>query len=210
MNGMEEMEPGQRLQIDALDEEYARQYGVAVELIKAEVGPGVSYSNSAARAVVSPNGAWLECADLPMEFTGAAGAAVIQRLVSDAEAMALLDGFHALTRKDLEEWSELSLFALYSRSGLVDGRQVYIYYSRQGAEPIRARPREIGRYQPETLPMVYRCRFNAPEAPADLTYRSGVVFCLAQGREKNLVVEISYEGEEVRDLGVRPVTQMTQ
>src|SRR2546423_1202895 len=122
MSGMEELEPGERLQVDALDEEYGRRFGVAVELIKNEVGHGVSYANAAARAVVSPNGAWLECVDLPMEFTGAAGAPVEQRLVSDAEAMAVLDLFHAFTGEEGATWSELSLFVLYGRSGLVDGR----------------------------------------------------------------------------------------
>src|SRR5690349_20863298 len=124
MSGMEERDPAQRLQVDALDEEYARRYGVAVELIKAEVGSGVSYANAAARAVVSPNGAWLECVDLPMEFTGAAGAPVEQRLVSDAEAMALLDRLHAFTAETGQAWEEVSVFVLYGRTGLVDGRQV--------------------------------------------------------------------------------------
>lgn len=200
MSGMEELDPSQRLQADALDEEYSRRYGVAVELIKNEVGPGVTYSNAAARAVVSRNGAWLECTDLPMEFTGAAGAPVVQRLVSDAEALALLDRLRAFAAPGTSEWKELSLFVLYGRSGLVDGRQVYIYHKQTGDERASSRPREIGRYQPELLPMVYRCRFHAPEPPDGLSFAHGVVFCLAQGREKNLVVEVSYGGDEVHDL----------
>jgi hypothetical protein len=210
MSGMEELEPGQRLQADALDEEYNRRYGVAVELIKNEVGPGVTYANAAARAVVSRNGAWLECVDLPMEFTGAAGAPVHQQLVSDAEAMALLDRLFAFARSEEAGRSEVSLFVLYGRSGLVDGRQVYIYHRAAGETAAPSRPREIGRYQPEALPMVYRCRLHASDPPEGLTFSHGVVFCLAQGREKNLVVEMSYEGDEVHDLSATQVNPMAQ
>lgn len=210
MSGMEELDPAQRLQVDALDEEYARRYGVAVELIKNEVGAGVTYANAAARAVVSANGAWLECVDLPMEFTGAAGASVQQRLVSDAEAMALLDRLHAFTGPDGSAWDEVSLFVLYGRTGLVDGRQVFIYHRRAPEEGANGRPRVIGRYQPESLPMVYRCRFHAPAAPEGFSFSRGVVFCLAQGREKNLVVEISYEGEELHDLSDVAPSPMVQ
>jgi hypothetical protein len=135
-----------------------------------------------------------------MEFTGAAGAPVVQRLVSDAEALALLDRLRAFAAPASNDWKELSLFVLYGRSGLVDGRQVYIYHKQTGDERASSRPREIGRYQPELLPMVYRCRFHAPEPPDGLSFSHGVVFCLAQGREKNLVVEVSYGGDELHDL----------
>jgi hypothetical protein len=206
---MEELDPSQRLQVDALDEEYERRYGVAVELIKAEVGTGVIYSNAAATAVVSKNGAWLECVDLPMEFTGAAGAPVRQQLVSDAEALTLLDKLYAYALSDVRTRDDLSLFVLYGRSGLVDGRQIYIYHQRSRGDDV-ARPRIIGKYQPELLPLVYRCRVQADQAPEGLSFAHGVVFCLAQGREKNLIVEMSYAGDELHDLSVAPITQLAQ
>src|SRR5579862_9578439 len=73
----------QALNVESLEEEYRRRYGLAVEMIKREVGPGDEYSNEVARVVVSSKGAWFECNDLPMEFSGATGATVVRKLLSD-------------------------------------------------------------------------------------------------------------------------------
>src|SRR5437868_4712011 len=90
MQMSEEFDPNHKLHMDRLQEEYYRRHGAAMELIKSQVGPGDEYSNSAGRVVISPNGAWFECIDLPMEFSGAAGAKVTYRFVGDEEALCLL------------------------------------------------------------------------------------------------------------------------
>jgi hypothetical protein len=211
---MDELDPTQRLQLDALDAQYSLHHGVAVEYLKAEVGPGDEYSNPAARAVISPNGAWFECIDLPMEFSGAAGAPVSHRFISDAQATSLLNRLYALGQEAVAakrgEWesraesSEFGLFALYSRGGIVDGRNVYACQIGKGAGDGAERRQEVGKYQPGVLPLVYRCRFKlldkADLVTSDLPFAHGVVFCLAHAGEKNLIVEIPYEGGTLQDL----------
>src|SRR5215831_4783922 len=83
---MEELDESQRLELDQLREEYQKRYGVAVEFIKNEVGPGLEFENNVARAVVSPNGAWFECIDQPMEFSGGSGDLVSHRYVGNRDA----------------------------------------------------------------------------------------------------------------------------
>src|SRR5258708_20043757 len=89
-----ELDPSERLEVDQLQEQYQRRYGVSVEFIKSAVGPGDEYSNLAARAVISPTGAWFECIDLPMEFSGGVGEAISYLFVSDAEAIRTFSALH--------------------------------------------------------------------------------------------------------------------
>src|SRR5690349_3489556 len=115
----DEIEPQRRLYLDRLQEEYHRRYGAAVELIKAEVGEGVEYANQAGRVVISDSGAWFECFDLPMEFSGAAGGPVTHRFASDSSAISLLESLFALTSPRAARSTErIGLFVLYSRMGI--------------------------------------------------------------------------------------------
>jgi hypothetical protein len=208
---MEELDPTQRIQLDALDAEYSRQYGVAVDYIKAEVGHGDEYSNAVARVVLSPNGAWFECKDLPMEFSGAAGAPVGHRFVTDREALDLLGRLKSASETVSSANSTLfSLLVLYTRTGIADGRNVYSFHFQRRSDGIPARPQEIGRYQPGVLPLVFKCRLNADTDAAGLSFRRGVLVCLANVGEMNLVVEMPYEGEELNDLSYAPVNPVTQ
>jgi hypothetical protein len=208
---LEELDPTQRIQLDVLDAEYSRRYGVAVDYIKAEVGSGAEYSNAVARVVISPNGAWFECKDLPMEFSGAAGAPVEHRYVTHREALGLLDGLKRAAEEVVSEHTRVfSLLVVYTRTGIVDGRNVYSFHFQRRPDAIPARPQEIGRYQPDTLPLVFKCRLDADLPLEGLSFRRGVLVCLANVGEMNLVVEMPYEGEEISDLSHSPANPVTQ
>lgn len=202
---MDELDPTQRLMLDALDEEYRRRHGAAMEFLKAEVGEGTEYVNAVARVVISPNGAWFECLDLPMEFSGAAGGPVEHRFIGDNEAQTLLERLHDLTAAVTPESTrELGLLALYTRTGIVDGRGVYAFQFRQRQKGERSRPLTLGRYQPGTLPLFFRCRLDTTLDTTSLPIRRGVLFCLLHAGEKHLLVTIPYEGERLYDLSDTP------
>jgi len=208
---MDELDPAQRLILDALDEEYRRRHGAALEFLKAEVGEGVKYENAVARAVVSPNGAWFECKDLPMEFSGMAGGPAAHRFVSNGEALALLDRVYALTPAVTPENTRaLGLFVIYGRTGLVDPRAAYTFdFSRRTDGPTR-RPQSLGRYQPDVMPLFYRCRLDTDLDTTGLPIRRGVFFCLAHVSEKHLLVEMPYEGDRLYDLSDTPDNPVRQ
>jgi hypothetical protein len=209
---MDELDSTGRLHVDALDAEYTRRHGVAVDYLKAEVGDGDLYENPVARVVISPNGAWFECTDLPMEFSGSAGAPVDHRFVTDAEAIKMVDNLYEFTKSAASGGArEFGLFVLYTKSGIVDGRNVYAFqYSQKKEGAFGAKPQEIGKFQPGVLPLFYRCRIDADSEAAGLPFKRGVVFCLAHAGEMNLVVEMPYEGEELRDLSDTPVDPIPQ
>ncbi len=207
----DEIDPNQRLYLDRLQEEYQRLHGAAVELIKAEVGPGEEYSNQAGRAVISPNGAWFECFDLPMEFSGAAGGPVFYNFLSDGQAIALLEQL----RRTAEEQSALGsrpfgLFVLYARRGIAELRDAYIVRSAGDTVEPGRNSLTSGTFRSGVLPLLFRARITSEQDIPGLSFRRGVVFCLAGIGERNLVVEISYESPEVRDLSLTPTNQFAQ
>jgi hypothetical protein len=207
----DEIDPNQRLYLDRLQEEYQRLHGAAVDLIKAEVGPGEEYSNTAGRAVISPNGAWFECFDLPMEFSGAAGGPVSYGFVSDAEAMALLEQLRSKAEEQsASASSRFGLFVLYTRRGIAELRDAYVVRSLGDNEEPGRRSPTSGSFRSGVLPLLFRARIAVEEDIPGLSFRRGVVFCLAGIGERNLVVEISYESPEVRDLSVIQPNQFAQ
>lgn len=203
---MDELTPEQRMQLDALSEEYYRQYGVAIEFLKAKIGTGEEYANAAARAVVSPNGAWLELIDLPMEFSGMAGGLVEHHFITDEEAMALLDRLHAaMENVTLGNTRQFGLIVLYKRTGIVNARDVFIYQHTLKQDGILARPLQIGRFRAHLLPLVFRCRMDTDLEIEEVPFRRGSLFCLTQVGERNLLVWMSHEGEELHDLSNMPL-----
>ncbi len=208
---MDDIDAAERVDLDQLDEEYRRRHGVGVEFIKAQVGPGEIYSNAAARAVISPQGAWFECTDLPMEFSGVAGGPVDHRFLRDAEALEILERLHDATAGVTPQNARLfSLFALYTRRGIYDRRGVYAFHFATRSDGPEARPFTVGQYRPETLPLVFKCRVDGDEVVAGLPFQRGVVFCLTGIGELNLVVYIPYEGPDIRDLSNAPVNPTIQ
>lgn len=201
---LDEFDEMQRFQLDALDEEYRRRYGAAVEYLKTEIGPGEEYSNDVARVLISPNGAWFECIDLPLEFSGAAGVPVSQHFVADAAAISLLAGLvDWIQSAETENTREIGLLALYDRSGISDARSAFAARWRRGEErPIRT----IGAFQENRLPRAFRSKFDTdlPFPVSGLHVpRRGLVYCLAGIGDRNLVVTVGFGDESVRDLGDR-------
>jgi hypothetical protein len=206
-----ELDPSERLAADQLHEQYQRRYGVGVEYLKSQVGPGDEYTNQAARAVISPNGAWFECVDLPMEFSGAAGTEVSYHFVTDPEAMSVLDSLHSI-EKDLTDANtrRYSLFAIYERTGIADGRSVYAYQTAFNSDGIERRAQNVGEYRAGELPLAFRARIDTDLEIRNVPFQRGVAFCLTGIGERNLMVLIPYEGTDVRDLGQSPDNPLTQ
>lgn len=208
---MEDLDQEQRIALDQLGEEYYRRHGVAVEFLKAEVGAGDEYANSVARAVISSNGAWFECIDLPMEFSGMAGGPVDHRFVTDSEALKLVSRLHQLcTEAASDHTRELSLFVLYSRAGIADERDAYVFHLRAPKSGEKRAPLTLGRFRAETLPLFFRCRLDLREDGEGIPFRHGVLFCLTDIGERNLLVHIPYEGNDIRDLADIPENPAAQ
>ena len=199
---MDELDPLQRVHLDALAEEYTRRHGAAVEFIKRQIGEGDMYANSVARAMITENGAWFECIDLPMEFTGAAGAAITHRFVKEHQANEALDKLAALCERAEKDPSirEAGLFVLYKNTGVVDEREAYVYQFKRTGEPVTRRPQCWGAYRSGELPLAFRGRFHLETEKDGMPFLRGVVFCLANIGEMNLLVEIPYEADQMHDL----------
>jgi hypothetical protein len=208
---MEELDQSQRLELDQLREEYQKRYGVAVEFIKNEVGSGLEYENSVARAVVSENGAWFECVDQPMEFSGGSGDAVTHRYIENREALEIVRALYERSREVSRENSRLfGLLVIYTRSGVVDNRGAYLFHFQAESKDSGRRPQRLGRFRPDALPRVFRCRLDTNLEDLPTKFKRGVVFCLTGIGEKNLLVEIPYEGKDVRNLGDAPLHPVRQ
>jgi hypothetical protein len=193
--------PAQKMSLDQLGESYYREHGAAIDFVKAQVGSGDEYANTAARAVVSANGAWCECVDLPMEFSGVTGGPVPVRLVSDDETRSTLDLLYGLTRTASPGNTRvLDLFVLYEPGGVVDERSVFAFRLSHGPDTMPSGPRIAGHFQAGRLPLFYRCRidvaFDVPHPPG----QRGLVFFLANVGERHLIVEVPYAGENLVDL----------
>lgn len=208
---MDELDAMQRVALDLLREEYALRYGVAVKVIKEQVGPGIQYANSVARAVVSERGAWFECLKQPLEFSGAAGAGVRHRFITETEAAAAIDRLHAaLAAGSPSPLDSFSLLALYGPSGVADSRTVYLCHRTPRSNDRAGRSLAVGAFRTGTLPYLFRARWQFDTPPAGLPFGHGVVFCLSRIGERVLLVEIPYEGADLHDLGAHPVGPVAQ
>jgi hypothetical protein len=207
----DELYPGDRLEVDQLQEQYQRLHGVSVEFLKASVGPGDEYSNSAARAVISPNGAWFECVDLPMEFSGAAGAPVEYHFVTDAQVLDLIAGLYdSIPLITTANTRRFGLFSLYTQKGIADGQGVYAFQFENSADGTVRRPNTVGKYQAGRLPLVFRARIDTDLDISALKVHNGVIFCLTGIGERALMVKLPYEGKDLRDLADSPGNPLMQ
>jgi hypothetical protein len=204
---MDELDKSQQVQLDALGEEYGRKHGAAIEFIKAQVGEGDVYENSVARAVVSSRGAWVECLALPTEFAGAAGGDIKRRFISTSTALSLIQSLAEISVVQMEKGImhapdsivEMDMFMLYSPSGILDEREACVYHYKRGASPFE-RPRRLGVYDRNRLPLFFRARFYLTEKPEGIPYAAGSFFCLSGIGERHLLVEIPLTGPEIYDL----------
>ena len=208
---MHELDATQRLLADQLKEEYQQRHGVAVEYLKRAVGPGQEFANGVARVVISETGAWFECIDQPMEFSGAAGGRAVHHFVSDSDALSLLERL-----RDLAESAEAGdtrlcrLLVLYEPTGIVEEKGVHVVHFEPKDPFDPARARHVGQFRLSELPLLYRCRFDTTRAIPGISFKQGVVLCLSGLGERNLVVEMPYTGHDVRDLAHPPISMLPQ
>ena len=135
---------------DALRAERQAQFGVSIDYVKAQVGPGTEYGNEAARAVVSPQGGWCQLTEMPEEFAGATGAGVTHRLLPRPELLATLARWNALLQAVIRgdmQFRKLSLYALYEGGTLRNGHGLFVLDCALG-RPVLAH----GAFDPAVVP----------------------------------------------------------
>jgi len=166
---------------DALRATQQSRHGLAMAYIQEQVGPGTEYANEVARAVLSDAGGYCHLTEMPEEFSGALGAGVSHRLVSQTEAHKTL--LH------LRQWTEaiasgasplhtLSLCVLYAGGSLRQRRELLICDHKPSQEPFLH-----GTWQPNALPRFFKARIETKDDPLLLAHlglpASGVVFFVA-------------------------------
>ena len=207
---MEEVKPFdtmQKVELAMIRAEYQKHYQMQINYLKDRVGEGIVYQNPAVQIVVSDEGAYYELNDLPEEFGGAAGEHIERQFVTEAEAIELLGrAVEACMTANFDNTKRIALIALYSRRGLADRKSSYIFEYQADEHVSNKQAREIGKFQPDTLPLFYKIMIDADFAPDVLGMERGMVFCMSNAGDRNLLIRIPYEGESVVNLSEAPLT----
>ena len=187
-----------------LNAAYYELYGASIEAIKAEVGSGDRYANDVAVAVVSPRGAWCECADLPAEFSGTTGPAS-SRFVSERDAANLLGSLQAASHAvSPENTRRLMILAVYSRRGIGDAREAFGFDYRCDPGRMASGPDIIGAYRPSVVPRFFRCRLDTDLDIGGTDVRCGVLVFLAMPGERSVLIEMPQNPYTVWDISELP------
>lgn len=204
----DQLDPLQKVELALLRAEHQKRFQVQINYVKEKVGQGVEYRNSVVRIVVSDTGAYYELLDLPEEFSGAVGDEVERHFIAPAEAIALLTrAVTATARATDENTRHFSIIVLYTRRGLVDRKNCYVYdYQPREERPGHA-PLEIGQFRPEVMPLFFKVKLSAEYAEEVLGIPGGIVFCMANAGDRHLMVQIPYSGDQVIDLGNLPTSE---
>ncbi|HZO90305.1 MAG TPA: hypothetical protein VFB38_18410 [Chthonomonadaceae bacterium] len=207
----DQLDPLQKVELALLRAEHQKRFQVMIEYIKEKVGAGVEYRNALVRVVLSENGAYYELLDLPEEFAGAVGEPVEAHFITEDEAVSLLTRtVEATQRADPENTRQFSVLVLYTRRGLVDRRNCYVFDYRPEDQAPRREPLIIGQFLPGVMPLFYKIKLDAEFAQEVLDIPRGIVFCMANAGERHLMVRIPYQGDQVIDLGNLPTSQTIQ
>lgn len=203
----DKLDPLQKVEIALLRAEYQKRFQGMINYIKERVGEGIEYRNAVVRVVVSETGAYYELNDLPEEFGGAVGDDLERRFIAPAEAIALLArAVEAAHRATPEDTRHLSILALYTRRGLVDRKNCFVFdYTPDGSSS--AVPRIIGKFQPDVMPLFFKIKMEAdfgaetPDSPA------GLVFCMANAGDRHLLIQVLPAADQITDLGALPLSE---
>jgi hypothetical protein len=207
----ETFDPIQKVDLAMIRAEHQKRFQIQIALLKERVGEGTTYRNSVAQVVVSEEGAYYELNDLPEEFGGAAGENVNYRFVTESEAAAHLDrAVDALPRANWENTRHISVFALYSRRGLADRKNCYVYEFRPEEYAPERPPLVIGTFQPGVMPLFFKVKIDADFAQEALGMERGMMFCMANAGDRNLLVRAPFIGTEVHDLNDLSSTETLQ
>ncbi len=205
---MDELDPLHKVELAMLRAEHQKRFQTMIAYVKEKVGEGVEYRNSVARVVVSDRGAYYELNDLPEEFSGAAGSEVIHHFVSPEEATALLArGVAATAGVNRDNTRHVSILALYTRRGIVDRKNCYVYDCRPQPEASVLAPIVIGAFQPGVMPLFYKMKVDSDFAQEVFGMPRGIVFCIANAGDRHLLIRIPYDGDHVVDLAATPVSR---
>lgn len=203
----DQLDPLQKVEIALLRAEHQKRYSTQIAFVKQGVGEGNVYQNAVVKVVTSDAGAYYEMNDIPEEFSGAISDRVEKRFVAPKAGLKVLE--QALTARGLvtfENTRQLSIFAVYTRRGIVDRKGCYIYEYRADHLRPKELPREVGKFQPGVIPLFFKIKIDSTFALDALGIVRGVIFCMANAGDRNLLVTIPYDGEQVTDLGNMPTT----
>lgn len=203
----DKLDPLQKVELALLRAEYQKRFQVMINTIKEMVGEGIEYRNAVVRVVVSETGAYYEFNDLPEEFCGAVGEDLERRFVAPDEAIALLTrAVEAAGRATPRNTRRLSILALYTRRGLVDRKNCFLFdYTPDG---VSSRPPDIiGTFQPEVMPLFFKIRMDAAEAEEATGLPGGLLFCMANAGDRHLLIRVLPTDDQITDIGALPLSE---
>jgi len=206
----DKLDPLQKVEIALLRAEYQKRFQGTINYIKERVGEGIEYRNTVVRVVVSETGAYCELNDLPEEFFGAVGEDLVRRFVAPDEAIALLTrAAEAGSRVTPENTRRLSILALYTRRGLVDRKNCFLFdYAPH--ESAQQAPRIIGKFQPDVMPLFFKVKMEADFAEEVLGFQGGSVFCMANAGDRHLLIQVHPDAGQITDLSALPLSETLQ
>ena len=200
-------EPLEKVELAMIRAEHQKRYQIMIEFIKEQVGQGIEYKNSVVRVVASETGVYYEMNDLPEEFCGAVGDDYERRFVKPKEAVSLLTSAVAATQLITpENTRQFQLIVLYTRRGIVDRKNCYIFDYAPFGPNARRTPLTIGKFQPGIMPLFYKIKVDADFAEEALGFPRGIAFCMANAGDRHLLIRILYTGNQMTDLGSMPTS----
>jgi len=193
-------------QIAVLRAEARRKYQVMIDYIKDQVGPGAEYLNDLVRVVLSERGCYYEFLEMPEEFSGAVGSGFRYEFIGSESALELLEKLRELVELSTpENTREIALLVVYSRNGLYDPEETYVYHlsNEEGGEVVTS-----GCLRTNALPIFFKIKVDSDLALPLLGAKRGVLFFVANMSDQHLMVRIPHEGSGVTDLAQVPASQL--
>ena len=208
---MDELDPLHKVELAMLRTEHQKKFQAMITFLKERVGAGVEYRNAIAHVVVSETGAYYELNDLPEEFSGAVGPDIETRSLAPNEAIALLTrAVEAVQHTNAANARHCSLLVLYTRRGIIDRKNCYVYEYRSTDEQPSPQPLIIGQFQPGVMPLFFKIKLDADFAPDVLTMPRGMVFCIANAGDRYLLIRVPFTGEQITNLSDMPTSKTVQ
>ena len=207
----EPFDPLQKVDLAMLRAEHQKRFQTQIALLKERVGEGIVYRNDVVQVVVSEEGAYYELNDLPEEFGGAAGEHLERHFLTESEATALLERtLDSLPRANASNTRHISVLVLYTRRGLADRKNCYVFEYRPAEHTPDRPPLIIGKFQGKVMPRFFKLKIDADFARDALGMDRGMVFCMANAGDRHLLIRAPFTGEEVHDLNDLPSTKTVQ
>lgn len=207
----EPFDPLQKVELAMLRAEHQKRFQTQIALLKERVGEGIVYRNDVVQVVVSEEGAYYELNDLPEEFGGAAGEHLERRFLTESEATVLLQRtIDTLSQANSDNTRHISVFVLYTRRGLADRKNCFVFEYKPTEQTPDRPPLIIGKFQPQLMPRFFKLKIDADFAREALDMERGMVFCMANAGDRHLLIRIPFTGVEIHDLNDLPTTGTVQ